>query len=152
MAEQDVAIEGTIRACQRALRKGPGIEGMSAPPTVAMAALFVCTLLAATGCGESAGEGDCTQALRFRDETYLSYASSDLGVADRDLGPGDLVACADDGGASQEGDRVESVRVHSIDDQDSAQVVGVEIEGRLDLYFRDGMDSKEIDRLIEDLT
>lgn len=126
---------------------------MSAPPTVAMAALFICTLLAATGCGESAGEGDCTQALRFQDETYLSYDSSDLGVADRDLGPGDLVACADDdGGASKEGDRVESVLVRSVDDQDSAQVVGVEIEGRLDLYFRDGMDSKEIDRLIEDLT
>lgn len=62
-----------------------------------------------------------------------------------------MAACADEGDASKDGGGGGPVLVHSVDGQEPDDVVGVEIEGRLDLYFRDGMGSEQIDRLIDQL-
>lgn len=125
---------------------------MNALSTGGWTALLVCTLLNASGCGGPVEEGDCTQRLVFHDGSYLNYASTGTNNADRELGSGTLAECADEGDASRDGDMGDEVPVHRVEGKDSDDVVGVEIEGRLDLYFRDGMRSEEIDRLIEELT
>lgn len=125
---------------------------MSLAPSVPVVALLLCAL-AVGGCGDQGdAEGDCSQALAFREATYLGYGSADLGVADVELGAGELGGCPDREGTAEGGGEAVPVRVHSIDGHAPDDVVGVEVEGRLDLYFREGMATEDIDRLIGELT
>ncbi|WP_408897353.1 DUF6281 family protein [Nocardioides sp. R1-1] len=125
---------------------------MSLAPAARVLGLVLCATGVAGCSGQGDAEGDCSQELVFREETYLGYGSADGETADADLGAGELGGCPDGEGSATGGEDAVPVRVHSIHGHAPEDVVGVEVEGRLDLYLREGMSTEDIDRLIEELT
>jgi hypothetical protein len=119
---------------------------LSLPVIVLLASLTAC------GGGPEDASGDCTVELVFDEQSYLGQGSATTEVREDKLGTGELLPCDDNGDSTSPGAAGQPVAVWSVADQAAHDVVGVEVEGRLDLYFDDSMSRAEIDRALEELS